>query len=417
MKRTALEPGLLQALRMYVLVAAVMLAFTWRVFSPMLGVDPDSDFLIRPNLPVLIFLAIYTFVPWWQERMGRAFLPTALGLFALQGMLGNYISLLWSVPPDVRELGALAFMLRLWVNIQFIVFFVAWQYDLFSVTVTGVGLSLLDAALSFPFMDVNGPLYPLFMVIVSGRLICVTAAGLGLAWLMKRQREHRGALAEANRKLAQYAATTEHLAVSQERNRLARELHDTLAHSLSGVTVQLEAVEALWDANDQDARRMLDQALLSTRSGLTEARRALQSLRASPLEDLGLALAITDLVESAAARANLKLELNINGHLEDIPMEIEQSVYRIVQEALTNVSRHAQATSLHVALTREEDCLSVLVRDDGHGFDPAEVSGARYGLKGLRERAEMMGGALQIDSNPQGGTSVRLQVPVGEARV
>src|SRR5947208_742021 len=181
-------------------------------------------------------------------------------------------------------------MLRLWVLFQLVLLFVAWQYDLFWVTVGGMGLCVLDAGLSLPFVNVGGPLYSLYVVIAGVRLMAVTGVGLVLAWLIDRQREQRAALAEANRKLAQYAAATEQLATSQERNRLARELHDTLAHSLSGVTVQLEAVQALWELNPMEARRMLDQALQHTRGGLNEARRALQALRASPLEDLGLAL-------------------------------------------------------------------------------------------------------------------------------
>ena len=228
---------------------------------------------------------------------------------------------------------------------------------------------------------------------------------------MKRQREHRAALAEANRKLAQYAAATEQLAASQERNRLARELHDTLAHSLSGVTVQLEAVQALWDVNAMAARKMLDQALQITRSGLTEARRALQSLRASPLEDLGLALAVSDLAESVAARANLQLELDVQDHLENISPAAEQCVYRVAQEVLTNVARHADARSLRVVLGRENGALTLKVADDGRGFDPAAVNGTHYGLKGnLRERAEMAGGTLEVDSSPLKGTTVKLVI-------
>src|SRR5689334_14420819 len=205
-------------------------------------------------------------------------------------VLGNYLTLQWQVPPAMRALGSLAFMLRAWVTIQFLVLFVAWQYNPLWMMVTGVGLSLLDAALYFPFLRENAEFYPFYSILVMGRFFVVTGAGLGFAWLIQRQREQRAALADANRKLAQYAAATEQLAISQERNRLARELHDTLAHSISGAAVQLEAVQALWDVQPGEARQMLDQALEVTQNGLTEARRALHSLRASPLEDLGLAL-------------------------------------------------------------------------------------------------------------------------------
>jgi signal transduction histidine kinase len=414
MKRATIEPGLLQVLRLYVVVAAVLLPVIWRIYSPMLGNQADLGQFIRPNLPLLVFLAVYTTFPWWQQRMGRAFLPVALILFAVQALLGNYLTLQWLVQPSLQELAMLTFLLRLWITFQFLVLFVAWQYDLFWVMVSGVTLCLLDAVLAFPFVNVGGMLYPFFATIVVGRLIAVTSVGMALAWLMKSQREHRAALSDANAKLRQYAVAAEQLAASQERNRLARELHDTLAHSLSGVTVQLEAVEALWDVNVRSARHMLDQALASTRSGLTEARRALQSLRASPLEDLGLALAVSDLAKSVAARANVKLDLDVEHPLENIPLEVEQSIYRIAQEALTNVTRHANATTVRVGLRRERGQLTLVVADNGRGFDTTRANGAHYGLRGLRERADMAGGTLHIESGVQQGTTIHLTIPIGD---
>jgi signal transduction histidine kinase len=302
-------------------------------------------------------------------------------------------------------------MLRLWVVFQLIVLFVAWQYRLRWVVAGALALCLLDSALSVPFVNREGALFPLYLVTAASRLAAVTSVGLALGLLMSRQRQQRAALAAANRQLAQYAVATEQLAASQERNRLARELHDTLAHSMSGVTVQLEAVEALWDVNAAGARRMLEQALAATRSGLTEARRALQALRASPLADLGLPLAVTSLAESAAARANLALELDVDNQVRTLAPHVEQSVYRVAQEALTNVARHAQAKALRVALLQRDGEVSLTVADDGRGFDVARVNGAHYGLRGLRERAEMVGAALQVESAPQRGTTIRFVVP------
>jgi signal transduction histidine kinase len=295
-----------------------------------------------------------------------------------------------------------------------LVLFVAWQYNLFWMMVAGIGLSLLDTLLYFPILNESTTLYPIYFALVIGRFIAVTGVGLGFAWLIKRQREHRAALAEANRKLMQYAATTEQLAASQERNRLARELHDTLAHSLSGATVQLEAVQALWEVKPLEARQMLDQALEATQNGLTEARRALGSLRASPLDGLGLSLAISDMAKSTAARGNLHLKLEAQNHIENLPPDVEQCIYRVAQEAMANVARHADATSMRVFLRHDSRALTLTIADDGRGFDPAQVNDARYGLKGLRERAEMIGAALQIDSTLKTGTTIKLVVPLVE---
>lgn len=415
MKQNALEPGLLQVLRVYVIASGLLILFSLRAFGPMLGIEAPLGGFLTPGLLVFPFTLIYVMFPWWQRRLGRLFLPIAILLLAVQAIFGSYQTLQWLVPPQTRELAVLVFMTRVWVMIQFLVIFIAWQYDLFWMMVSAIGLSLLDAALNFPFINVKGGLYPFYAAIVVARLISVNAAGLGLAWLMKRQREHRAALAEANRKLAQYAAATEQLAVSQERNRLARELHDTLAHSLSGATVQLEAVQALWDTQPREARQMLDQALEVTQSGLTEARRALKALRASPLEDLGLALAVSDMAKSTAARANLRLDLDAQNHIKNLAPEVEQCIYRVAQEAMANVARHADAKSLHVALRHDSGALTLTIADDGRGFDPSKVNEVRYGLKGLRERAEMIGAALHVDSTLETGTTVRLVVPLAEA--
>ena len=196
---------------------------------------------------------------------------------------------------------------------------------------------------------------------------------------------------------------------------MARELHDTLAHSLSGLAVQLEAVEALWEVNPREARQILDQARRAAQDGLTGARRSLQALRASPLEDLGLGLAVRELAKEVAARASLRLDLDVQSHIQNLAPEVEQCIYRVAQESLTNVARHAEAKSLRVALRFESGALTLTIADDGHGFDPAAVNVARYGLHGLRERAEMVGAVLHVTSSIPGGTLIRLVVPPMEA--
>jgi signal transduction histidine kinase len=202
-------------------------------------------------------------------------------------ILEKYFRVGWLVHPVQQELVLLLLTVYLWLVFQVTTGLVAWQYSVRWVLVSALLLSFVDAALSLPFSTPGSPLHTLLLAILATRTLSVTTIALGVSWLMKRQREQRQALAAANQKLAQYVATTEQLAVSQERNRLARDLHDTLAHSLSGVSVQLEAVQALWDVNAGAARKMLDQATANTRSGLTEARRALHALRAKPLEDMG----------------------------------------------------------------------------------------------------------------------------------
>jgi signal transduction histidine kinase len=218
-------------------------------------------------------------------------------------------------------------------------------------------------------------------------------------------------LAAAVRQLRAHAGTLESLTISRERNRVARELHDTLAHTLSGLTVQLEAARAYWAVDPARAQALLDKAQDSARQGLQETRHALTALRASPLEDLGLALALRNLAEAAAARANLDLELSLPDSLPLMPPDVEQCLYRVAQEAIANVIYHADARHMKVALCRQSDSLELVVQDDGMGFAPdATVPPGHFGLAGMRERARLVAGHLTVQSQGGAGTTVRLEI-------
>ena len=245
--------------------------------------------------------------------------------------------------------------------------------------------------------------------------------GLLIAHLMTQQRQQQAALAAAaeeqartNEQLVHYAASLEELTISRERNRMARELHDTLAHSLSAVTVQLGAVETLWENDPDGAKALLAQADGSARDGLDEARRALQALRASPLEDLGLVLALEALAKEAAARTNATLHLDLpEMNLALLEPHVEQSVYRVAQEVLENCVRHASAKIIRVALVDSAEKLELSIKDDGQGFDQSHAApSGHYGIAGMKERASVIGGTLQVESSPRGGTTVQLVVPL-----
>jgi signal transduction histidine kinase len=422
MKQTPLEPGLLHVLRVFVVVTLLLLPLIWRAISILTGIEAPLGGFLTPGEPVLVFMVLYLMVPWWQRNMGRFFLPVAILLLAIQAIVNHYLALFWLVPPPARPEIALIFMVRIWASAQFLVLFVAWQYDLFWALVAGIGITLLDAALNFPFIRAGADsLYPFYTAIVIGRLLSVNVVGLGFAWLMKRQRQQRAALAqtnqklaEANQKLVQYAATNEQLAVSQERIRLARELHDTLAHSLSSITVQLEAAESIWGVDMTKVRTLMDGALSNTRTGLAEARRALQALRAGALEEVGLRVAVGDLARSAAARGNLTLDLKLPDELPTLAQAGEQCVYRVAQEALSNVTRHARATHIRVELQHTPGQLTLTIADNGKGFDMAQVNGGHFGLQGLYERADLVGAKLEVISEPKRGTTLTLHAPIIE---
>ncbi|OGO45994.1 MAG: hypothetical protein A2W34_01275, partial [Chloroflexi bacterium RBG_16_64_32] len=308
----------------------------------------------------------------------------------------------------VRRAGRLVFQLSVPLLLS------AWQYGFFgalafSALTTGFEVAAMQATVS---LDARAGFLVATMSV--GRIALFGLIGYLVNRLAAAQRLQRQALATANRELSSYAATLDELATSRERNRLARELHDTLAHSLSALAVQLEGLRAVWDSSPGEARAMLDRSLEMTRQGLVEARRAIRELRASPLEGLGLALALRHLSESAAERARLELDLVVPERI-DLPPEVEQGLYRIAEEALANVGQHAGARRVSVRLERRGESLNLSIFDDGRGFDQqAGETGDHFGLQGMRERARLLGGTFSLDSRPGAGTTV--QVTVGEQR-
>jgi two-component system NarL family sensor kinase len=201
----------------------------------------------------------------------------------------------------------------------------------------------------------------------------------------------------------------------EERNRLAREIHDTLAQGLAALTLQLETADALLEAGAgaERTRQVLQQALALTRANLDEARRSVLDLRAAPLEGRTLAEALTTLAESEGQRGGLAVCVDVVGGSRPLPARVEAGLYRIVQEAITNVVRHARASYLSVQLTTQPDQVQLIVADDGQGFDPGQVPVNRYGLIGLNERTRLLGGHLTVQSSPGTGTRLDITVPLG----
>jgi len=412
MKRPVLEPGLLQVFRLVVAVRLGVLVLMQ--YSQLLR--PEQRVLRFP-LPGIIettFLLGYLSWACLRERLDRLYLPLALLVASTAPIIEHDLSIILRLRAGVGRMALNTDAWQLFLVLFIPLVLIGWQYHFKAVWAFCIGSAALELALAIPLTLAGGPRWVSVLSLVFVRTTLFTLVGYLVVRLMAAQRAQHAALARANAQLARYATTLEQLAVSRERNRLARELHDTLAHTLSGVAVQLEAASALWDSDAAAARSMLEQSLQATRTGLQEARRAIQSLRAAPLEDLGLTLAVRRLAESAAARAGLELDFRGPEQVNGLTPEVEQGIYRVADEALLNVARHAHARRLSVRLDPSPGRLTLTIADDGRGFDPHSVpSAAHYGLRGMHERAEMMGGALEIASRPGHGTTVRLTVERG----
>lgn len=203
------------------------------------------------------------------------------------------------------------------------------------------------------------------------------------------------------------------LGAVKERNRLAREIHDTLAQGLTAISMQLETADLLLDSGHVDrSRQAVQQALRLARANLEEARRSVLDLRAAPLDGRSLPEALAALLREYQTRWHLRTTLEVIGANRPLPARVEAGLYRIAQESLTNVVRHAQAQAVAVKLSLTPDRVVLSLEDDGIGFDPAQTPAKGYGLIGLNERAHLLGGALRLRSAPGAGTRVEVELPL-----
>jgi len=202
-------------------------------------------------------------------------------------------------------------------------------------------------------------------------------------------------------------------AVLAERNRISRDIHDTLSQNLAGIALQLDAIHMQLPDVKSDLRESLDEACNLTRYSLAEARRAIADLRSDELECPELAAALPDIAQRVAA--TLETRVQVIGSPRKLSPAMERNLLRIVQEALANTVKHAQARTVDVELTYAPDSLALRVRDDGRGFDPENLSpsaSGHYGLIGMRERAERIGGQFTLNSRPGEGTEMLVEVPL-----
>ncbi len=223
-------------------------------------------------------------------------------------------------------------------------------------------------------------------------------------------------LESAHRQLAEYAARVEDLTLLNERQRLARELHDTLAQGLAGLILQLEAVDKqLAHARPERAQDIVQQAMARARLTLTDARRAIDDLRLGEATSGSLAEMVRDEVERFTAATGIPCELEL-ALVSSIPDSLRDHAFRSVAEGLSNVARHARASHAWVRLAEVDSMLEINVKDNGAGFNPVELGAiaGHYGLVGLRERARLVGGSLEVKSASGQGTSLRLWLPITE---
>lgn len=350
---------------------------------------------------------------WVQDRLGEAFLPSMISLITALPILAAWLTIRLFPRNPVLDSQGLVLRLLPFLLVGFLL--IAWRYRWQYMLLIVLGIAGLNAAIIWSFPPPGSasgaPFFRGALTVPLIQTVVFLAVGFSISYLMSRLRRQQESLQEANVRLNHYTSTLEQLATTRERSRLARELHDTLAHTLSGLAVQLETVSAYWDVDRASAHSSLQKSIATAHSGLEETRRALRALRASPLDDLGLAGATKAMVETLATRANLAMELSVAEDMPPLSPDVEQAVYRIAQEAVTNVVNHAGARELTVSLQFADGKVALVVSDDGVGFDTERANRpSQFGLTGMKERAQLIGGELKVESKPGAGTRMQLTV-------
>jgi len=203
------------------------------------------------------------------------------------------------------------------------------------------------------------------------------------------------------------------LAALRERERLARDLHDSLGHGLVTLTVQLEALPRLHQVDPGRAAALAEEMKKLTRTCTEQLRRSLAGLRAPGLGDLPLSQALEGLCAETTARAAMRADCQVRPEADRLSAAVAETLWRVVQEGFANAEKHAQATEVRAVITVEPQTVILRVTDNGRGLPPdAEARPGHYGLRGLRERVEGLGGLFTLAAHPPRGTLLEARIPL-----
>ena len=252
---------------------------------------------------------------------------------------------------------------------------------------------------------------------LSGLSVGAGTATLGvlMGWwitgIVEESERRRTLIAELERTRAELGHAQHRAGALSERERLAAEIHDTLAQGFMSILVQTQAIDP---DDSEDVRKRVERIEQTARDNLAEARSLIEALQPAELREHSLADACRRVCERFGAETEVTTVMDVDGAPRQLPANSEVVLLRAMQEALTNVRKHASATSVQVTLTYADAHASIRVRDDGQGFAPVQGGVDEpigYGLRGMRSRAEQVGGRVELDSAPGRGTTIRVEVP------
>jgi signal transduction histidine kinase len=406
------------ALRIFRLILIIQLVFLGLILLALLGSGRaiHTGFLLRAA-PTLL-LALLFLPPWLEPVLGRTYLAVGLSLEVLLSSLEGVFLFSDVSAARLAHLGlppeaAHQFMEAPYVEPFFFLLIplvlLAWGYGRRGALLGSTWAAALHLATGLWVLP--GDEYWLFFAQGTLRIILLYLVPFIVSILAERERQQHAQLEVAHQHLRRYATTVEQLATSRERNRLARDLHDTLAHSLSALTVQLEALRTLLTNDPAAAVDCVDELSALARQGLEESREAIQALRTDPVQTMGLTHSLRDMLQAFQTRTGVTTTLSLAGEEPNLASDELLNLFLIAEETLTNIERHATAQQVTVRLAFGADRIDLVIRDDGAGFEPDDVSQDRFGLTGMRERAAMIGATLEVSSRPGSGTEVWCSLP------
>ncbi len=285
-----------------------------------------------------------------------------------------------------------------------------WRWSLFAIGIVFIGMVIGFEVSGFDRAEfrISQP-----MVGIVPQALVVFVVCYFVATLADRQRAEHAALEVANRRLETQSQIREQLAITRERMRVARDLHDTLAHSLAAVMVQIDMTDAVLEGEQPHAREVLASTRELVREGLDNTRQVIGNLRVNLTQDLGFIGTLQQYIDTFQQRSKMSVRLVVEGDEPNLNQAQSDGLFRIVQESLNNVQRHAQAQNVIVQIAMNETgtLFTMRVQDDGIGFNPTTEAKARFGIRGMRERAEAIGAHLRIDSTLGKGSEVIVTLP------
>ncbi len=410
-----LEPGLLKIFRLF--CALVSVAFLLLSLNPSTGTlrglnnFSESGYYLTASY-VLAFT--YLSIPLLRRKLGIFYLPLVLAFVSYVpiGLL-NWLPLF---VPDIQTTAAVINSWSITALLLFPLIILAWQYEFRVILIFFGVLGLLDPLIIILSTGIYTSAFfeTLFSSFV--RMAVFIAVGFVITELKSNQKLKQDELEKANVRLTKQAEMIDSLSALRERTRISRELHDVLAHTLSGLAVQLEAMKTVLPEENTEFMMMLDHSLENTRSGLAETRSILKDLRSLPQDGDELLQAINILIHEFSRNNDIPVHIHRFEDSPGLPAELLQVIHRIIQESLENTRKHAGAAQIELSLYTADESgqKTVLLNygDNGKGFQPDLIDESEhFGLRGIRERVQSARGSCTITSSPGKGMEIRCSFP------